>query len=225
MKEMIRSYHMFIPKRPIIIRVFLYCLYPLFVVLFYRDVQSEDYNLFGFLVAGMTYFFIELSMDAIIFSGVATRKGCTTAYLQSSCKGKCLIKKAIIADCIRKFFTLAVIYIVLLLWAVFYKGEIITLPQGINILTMLFVFYNLQGIGNLLGRLTANVLVRFFIVGMMTMQSFVVIAYSIAVSTENLLVCLIFAMLAVVISWGLVATVMGQVEKSYVDKEAIYEGA
>ncbi len=221
MKEMIKSYQMFIPKHPTYIRVLLYLIYPILVNEMFHGMQTNMQDLIGFVMAGVFYYNIELIMDMFFFPRVATREGCMTNYIQSSTKGKGLLKKALIGDCIRKFLTILLIYGLMVMCNVIKGVATIDASQALCILTMLFAFYDIQAIGNVLGRLTGNFSIRLLVLFFMTIPFVALVGYFTLHTEGSVILLFILVVVAVVISLLSVIIVIKQVEKSYVDKEAI----
>ncbi|MDE6761935.1 MAG: hypothetical protein K2J90_14860 [Lachnospiraceae bacterium] len=105
MKEVIGSYHMFLPRTWL--KWCIYILYPVFVVgslhVLYHYMQYFPMVCVclgsGMIVAA------EMMLDTYVFLGIGARDTNRLEYLKTSAKGMSLLKKALIMDGARRFFS------------------------------------------------------------------------------------------------------------------------
>lgn len=109
MKEAIRSYHMFLPRKWL--KWCIYIGYPA-VIAANVYVLNRYATFFSFVCIGMACFMtvaVEFMLDTYMFFGIAARDTNRLEYLKTSAKGLLLLKKALAADAVRRFFSVALI--------------------------------------------------------------------------------------------------------------------
>lgn len=109
MKQMLKSYHVFLPL--VWERAIVYLLYPaLFLLLNYWSgaVFHSDAEKYLMLCAGMVVT-VELFLDYFIFGGVAAKDTNKLEYLKTSTKGSRLLKNGLMGDGIRRFISVGII--------------------------------------------------------------------------------------------------------------------
>lgn len=109
MKEAIRSYHMFLPRTWL--KWCIYIVYPAMVIgMIYLLRWGAAF--FSFVCIGLYSLVIvavEMMLDTYMFLGIAARDTNRLEYLKTSVKGLLLLKKALAADAVRRFFSAALI--------------------------------------------------------------------------------------------------------------------
>ncbi|MDE6625579.1 MAG: hypothetical protein K2K56_04330 [Lachnospiraceae bacterium] len=156
MKEAIKSYHMFLPRTWL--KWCIYIVYPVAVIgMIYLLRRGATF--FSVVCIGLYCFAIvavEMMLDTYMFLGIAARDTNRLEYLKTSVKGLLLLKKALAADAIRRFFSAALImagvYLVIANNSIG-DGGITALQCGICVVVTCF----LTELGFLLTRLFMNV--------------------------------------------------------------------
>lgn len=113
MKEIMRSYHVFLPRAWV-----KWCIYLLYPVLSVGGLYTLDDKMcfFPFIcvaIAGGIIIAVEYMLDGYVFAGIATKETNRLEYLKTSVKGIPLLKKALMVDGIRRFCSTAVIILAL----------------------------------------------------------------------------------------------------------------
>lgn len=215
MREYIKGYHMFLPKRPVLIRPCLYLLYPVAVI---WASQLIELTLVSYCIAGAMIVYAEVLMDYFTFSGIARRDGRQLSYLQTSAQGMGILRKAMIGDCLRRAGSAFVIFAGVHVQANAFPFENGSRATLIFTVTSLFMVYSLCAL--------VTLITRFF-----SSFAFQVAACQLAVVVYGLLVgnviscpeptfweVILFAILAVIIPVAQVMIVMRQAHLSFYDK-------
>lgn len=109
MKQMLKSYHVFLPL--VWERTIVYLLYPVLLLMlnyFGRVKLHIDAEAYLMLCAGMVVA-AELFLDYFIFGGIAAKDTNKLEYLKTSTKGISLLKKGLVGDWIRRFISVGII--------------------------------------------------------------------------------------------------------------------
>jgi len=112
MKQMLKSYHVFLPL--VWERIIVYLLYPILLILIsylmksYRNLDAAEACLI--LCVGMVVS-AELFFDYFIFGGVAAKDTNKLEYLKTSARGIGLLQKALVGDWLRRLLGVGVIIV------------------------------------------------------------------------------------------------------------------
>lgn len=113
MKETMKSYHMFLPRTWV--KWFLYLLYPVFAIggLYALCYKITFLSLLCTAFAGGIVVGVEYMLDGFVFAGIASKHTNRLEYLKTSIKGMPVLKRALIADGVRRFCSITVIMLAL----------------------------------------------------------------------------------------------------------------
>lgn len=132
MKQYIKSYSMFFPNK--IFEILFNILFPvivLLVALFQKFFINN--SIFILLMESLLIISGESLVDFYIFGGIAKRDSCRNEYLKTSVKYTITMKKAFIADAVRRLITIMLI--------IFLSFVILQTPPDITIFLLLSVYF------------------------------------------------------------------------------------
>ena len=99
MKELIKCYHVFIPRTWE--KLLLYLIYPVVLICVGRKLEGI-LSLFGIIFTCEWIVLIELLLDSLIFGGISSKDTNKLEYLKTSVKGMTVLRKSIFADAVRR---------------------------------------------------------------------------------------------------------------------------
>lgn len=111
MKEYIKCYHVFLSQRWM--KWLVYLIYPIFMIAVIYG-MNHIITWFGFICAIFTGAMVvgaEIMLDMLMFKRIATKDTNQLEYLKTSLKGLPVLKKSLIADAVRRFLSMLVIFI------------------------------------------------------------------------------------------------------------------
>lgn len=214
MKEWIRSYHMFIPKRPGIWRWTIYLIYPLLLSFIWID--SENASL-GLLTAGLLALTFEIFVDGFTFSGIANKDGLPMDYVLASKKGTKIIRYGVIMDSIRRFASLFIIHVVMYLRTLNAPFDYQEMTTPAYALGMLLMAYVVCTISNMITRRFTGWVINIF---MAYVMGFVYVLGVILVDASGATwgVIILIAIITLLLTMLQIKMVMSQVQKYYYDE-------
>lgn len=109
MRELIKCYHMFMPR--MWEKLLLYLIYPVALIGFGCKME-EIMSPMGVIFVCELIVPAELVLDSLIFGGISSKDTNKLEYLKTSVKGMTVLKKSIIADAVRRVLTVAMILVV-----------------------------------------------------------------------------------------------------------------
>lgn len=173
MKQYIKSYHIFFPRKWVTWCTYL--LYPFFVIgwcyyLFYfLPLLSSLWLGFACCMIGM----IEIMLDTYMFLGIAAKGNDSLEYFKTSAKGLSVLQKALVMDAVRRFFSIALILAGIFLLDKVYGGE-----DGsflfLQYLLCVFILFLLPELGFLFTRFSSNVIINLAVVYLVGAMAWVV---------------------------------------------------
>ena len=169
MKNLIRSYHTFLPGNYRWVKDLLYLLYPVCGIfgglLFLRVFGEEDFLIVESMMVGCGILYFELLFDYFVFGGIASKEKDRLEYLKTSVEGKDVLRKGLFMDAIRRFISAFVI-----LCGAYFSGTCIGKDQGDGefglrqiFVTVLLIFL-LQEIAFCITRIFEQIWVRILVI-------------------------------------------------------------
>lgn len=108
MKSYLKSYHVFLVNK--VLRVVLYLLYPLVAAGCSAFIGVESrMPVLSLTQASIIIVSVELFVDYGVYGGILTKDTNKLEYLKTSARGITLLRKSLLVDKVRRFFTIAVI--------------------------------------------------------------------------------------------------------------------
>lgn len=215
MREYIKGYHMFLPKRPMLIRPCLYLLYPV-AVIWASQVLKKPF--ISYFIAGALIVYMEVLMDYFTFNGIARRDGGQPSYLQTSAKGMRILRKAMISDCMRRAGSAFVIFAGVYVQANAFPLENGSGPTLLFTVTALFMVYSLCALVTLITRFLSSFAFQVAACQLAVVVYGLVIGNVISYPEPAFWEVILFAILAVIIPVAQVMLVMRQAHLSFYDK-------
>ena len=158
MKEIMRSYHMFLPR--VWVKWLIYLVYPLFTI-GGMYVLCYKIRLFYFICtafAGCIIIGVEYMLDGFVFAGIASKHTNCLEYLKTSIKGMPMLKRGLIADGVRRFCSITVI--MLALYPMICSDKVRGVSQGmLHLIAYILFTYLLLEAGLIILRFFTNVMV------------------------------------------------------------------
>lgn len=162
MRELIKSYHMFLPQ--MWKKLLLYLVYPL--------VMIGQTCLFAGTGAGPVIYLVsscsmilsaELYFDILVFGGIASKDTNKLEYLKTSVKGMNILCKSIVADGIRRFLSTAVILI-----GIYVIADMNIAPVELAVCMLATLFLTEAGLVLIRGFSSMSVMIATAVIGGMT---------------------------------------------------------
>lgn len=159
MKEAIRSYHIFLPRKWL--KWCIYILYPVFVVgsLYVLYHYLQFFPIVCVCLGSGMIVVMEMLLDTYMFLGIGAKNTNRLEYLKTSAKGMLLLKKSLVVDGVRRFSSTLLILIGVYL-VMYMDGGIGDAVPLLKYVLCAEIVFALMELGFIVTRRTTNVWVN-----------------------------------------------------------------